>query len=65
MFDLDGTIYLGDDLLPGAAGWLASPAPERRLLFLSNNPTSDPGALRRQADSPGHPGRAPARSSTR
>lgn len=40
IFDLDGTIYLGDQLLPGAADLIAS---LRRLeipvLFLSNNPT--------------------------
>jgi HAD superfamily hydrolase (TIGR01450 family) len=40
IFDLDGTIYLGDQLLPGAADLIAT---LRRLeipiLFLSNNPT--------------------------
>ena len=43
IFDLDGTIYLGDDLLPGAARVVATLRRlERRLLFLSNNPTSTP-----------------------
>jgi HAD superfamily hydrolase (TIGR01450 family) len=43
LFDLDGTIYLGDQLLPGARelieGLRALGLPVR---FLSNNPTSDP-----------------------
>jgi len=43
LFDLDGTIYLGDELLPGA-GRLIRALRERGLpvRFLSNNPTSDP-----------------------
>lgn len=40
IFDLDGTIYLGDLLLPGAAELLARLRAEgRRVAFLSNNPT--------------------------
>ncbi len=40
IFDLDGTIYLGDTLLPGAAETVAEiRAAERRTIFLSNNPT--------------------------
>lgn len=40
IFDLDGTIYLGDHLLPGAADLLARlRSDQRRLAFLSNNPT--------------------------
>jgi NagD protein len=40
LFDLDGTIYLGDALLPGAAATLAAlRAAGRRTVFLSNNPT--------------------------
>jgi HAD superfamily hydrolase (TIGR01450 family) len=43
IFDLDGTLYLGDDLLPGAAKLLAALRRlDRRVLFLSNNPTKDP-----------------------
>jgi HAD superfamily hydrolase (TIGR01450 family) len=44
VFDLDGTIYLGDELLPGA-GRLVLKLRElgRRVVFLSNNPTRDPG----------------------
>lgn len=43
VFDLDGTIYLGDDLLPGA-GRLIEELRERgkRVVFLSNNATKDP-----------------------
>ena len=43
LFDLDGTIYLGDELLPGAHT-LVTRLRElgRRTLFLSNNPTKDP-----------------------
>lgn len=43
VFDLDGTIYLGDRLLPGAARLIREL--RRRGLgvrFLSNNPTKDP-----------------------
>lgn len=40
LFDLDGTIYLGDTLLPGAAETVAALRKVgRRTLFLSNNPT--------------------------
>lgn len=40
IFDLDGTIYLGELLLPGAAELLAALRAEgRKVAFLSNNPT--------------------------
>jgi NagD protein len=40
IFDLDGTIYLGDELLPGAAETVAAlRVAGRRTIFLSNNPT--------------------------
>ena len=40
LFDLDGTIYLGDAALPGAAETIAAlRAAGRRTIFLSNNPT--------------------------
>ena len=43
IFDLDGTVYLGDALLPGAADAVACVrALGRRTVFLSNNPTRDP-----------------------
>jgi HAD superfamily hydrolase (TIGR01450 family) len=43
LFDLDGTLYLGNELLPGAARLLdALRRLDRRILFLSNNPTREP-----------------------
>lgn len=43
LFDLDGTIYLGDTLLPGAHRLLTVlRARGRTPMFLSNNPTKDP-----------------------
>ncbi|MCU0491263.1 MAG: HAD-IIA family hydrolase [Chloroflexaceae bacterium] len=40
IFDLDGTIYLGDTVLPGAPALLrALRASGRKVVFLSNNPT--------------------------
>lgn len=43
IFDLDGTIYLGDEALPGARSVVSTlQRAGRRLLFLSNNPTRDP-----------------------
>src|SRR5437763_16665361 len=40
LFDLDGTIYLGDTLLPGAADTItALRKAGRRTIFLSSNPT--------------------------
>lgn len=40
LFDLDGTIYLGDTLLPGAAETITRLRKAgRRTIFLSNNPT--------------------------
>ena len=43
LFDLDGTVYLGDQLLPGARELIVA-LRDRGLpvRFLSNNPTSDP-----------------------
>ena len=43
IFDLDGTIYLGDELLPGAKRLILKLRElEKRVIFLSNNPTKDP-----------------------
>lgn len=43
IFDLDGTIYLGGELLPGAKRLIdALIALGRPILFLSNNPTRSP-----------------------
>ena len=43
VFDLDGTIYLGDELLPGAKRLIRKLRElGKRVIFLSNNPTKDP-----------------------
>jgi HAD superfamily hydrolase (TIGR01450 family) len=43
VFDLDGTVYLGEELLPGAGRLLARLRElGRRVVFVSNNPTRDP-----------------------
>ena len=43
VFDLDGTVYLGEELLPGAGRLLRRLRElERRVVFVSNNPTRDP-----------------------
>jgi len=43
LFDLDGTIYLGDQVLPGATRLIAALRHYGRpVRFLSNNPTRDP-----------------------
>ena len=43
VFDLDGTIYLGDHLLPGAKRLIEGLRTAGRVVkFLSNNPTRDP-----------------------
>ncbi len=43
IFDMDGTIYLGDHLLPGAARMIRElRRREIPVRFLSNNPTKDP-----------------------
>src|SRR5918998_6044088 len=43
VFDLDGTIYLGDELLPGARRLVLKLRElDKRVVFLSNNPTRDP-----------------------
>jgi ribonucleotide monophosphatase NagD (HAD superfamily) len=43
VFDLDGTIYLGDELLPGARRLVLKLRElGKQVVFLSNNPTKDP-----------------------
>jgi HAD superfamily hydrolase (TIGR01450 family) len=43
VFDLDGTIYLGDGLLPGAKRLILKLRElGKRVVFVSNNPTKDP-----------------------
>lgn len=45
IFDLDGTVYLGDTLLPTARETIAYlRSLEKRVLYLSNNPTHDRSA---------------------
>ncbi len=49
VFDLDGTIYLGDELLPGAERLIHKLRElGKRVIFLSNNPTKDPGMYARK-----------------
>lgn len=56
VFDLDGTIYLGDHLLPGVAATIEllrqRDIPVR---FLSNNPTKDPHQYQAKLDALGLP----------
>lgn len=60
VFDLDGTIYLGRDLLPGAARLVrALRDADRKVLFVSNNPTRDPMQYARKLSDLGVPS-APA-----
>ena len=52
VFDLDGTIYLGDELLPGAKRLVLKLRElGKRVIFLSNNPTKDPRCTRRSSAS--------------
>ena len=45
VFDLDGTLYLGDDLLPGAFATVAAiRAAGSRVAFLTNKPLESPAA---------------------
>jgi 4-nitrophenyl phosphatase len=55
-FDLDGTIYLGDHLLPGARRLVeALRARDVAVRFLSNNPTKDPEQYAAKLDRLGLP----------
>jgi HAD superfamily hydrolase (TIGR01450 family) len=43
IFDLDGTIYLSDELLPGVSRLINALRARRKIMrFVSNNPTRDP-----------------------
>jgi 4-nitrophenyl phosphatase len=56
IFDLDGTIYLGSALLPGAKRLLgALRAMDRKVVFVSNNPTRDPEEYARKLSDLGLP----------
>ena len=54
--DLDGTVYLGGELLPGAAETIARiRGAGARLVFLTNNPLSTPGSYAERLASLGIP----------
>ena len=56
LFDLDGTIYLGSDLLPGAKQLIENlRAAGAKTIFLSNNPTRDPDMYVRKLNGLGIP----------
>jgi 4-nitrophenyl phosphatase len=56
LFDLDGTVYLGDQLLPGAGRLVqALRERDRPVRFLSNNPTRDPEQYAAKLDGLGLP----------
>lgn len=56
VFDLDGTIYLGSELLPGAARLVhALRDMDRKVVFASNNPTRDPEDYARKLSDLGLP----------
>ena len=55
-FDLDGTIYLGDGLLPGARETVETLRDRGKVVrFLSNNPTKDPEQYAEKLDRPRAP----------
>lgn len=56
VFDLDGTIYLGDHLLPGVAATIELLRKRRiPVRFLSNNPTKDPHQYQAKLEALGLP----------
>jgi HAD superfamily hydrolase (TIGR01450 family) len=56
LFDLDGTIYLGSELLPGAKQLIEKlRANGAKTIFLSNNPTRDPDMYVRKLNDLGIP----------
>lgn len=56
LFDLDGTIYLGTELLPGAKELIETlRAQGAKTIFLSNNPTRDPDMYVRKLQGLGIP----------
>ena len=51
IFDLDGTVYLGDTLLPGARELISGLRRDGKAVrFVSNNPTRDPGQYIQKLD---------------
>lgn len=58
VLDLDGTVYLGEELLPGAARAIEQLRARGRVVrFLSNNPTKDPQMYARKLSRLGVPTR--------
>ena len=56
IFDLDGTIYLGDELLPGAKALIEGLRVKGSVVkFLSNNPTKDPQQYQAKLEALGLP----------
>ena len=56
VFDLDGTIYLGDELLPGAKRLIEGVRAKGKVVkFLSNNPTKDPAQYQTKLEGLGLP----------
>ncbi len=59
VFDLDGTIYLGSELLPGAARLVRALRDlDRKVVFVSNNPTREPEDYARKLSDLGLPTQA-------
>jgi len=50
IFDLDGTIYLSDRLIPAQTGWSGGSGKRGGRLFFSPTSRSRPGGLFRQTD---------------
>ena len=58
LFDLDGTIYLGDDVLPGAERTVRTLRERGKIVrFLSNNPTKSPEQYAQKLTGMGIPAR--------
>ena len=56
VFDMDGTIYLGDHLLPGAKRLIEGlHSLGKPVRYLSNNPTKDPEQYAQKLDMLGLP----------
>jgi HAD superfamily hydrolase (TIGR01457 family) len=54
LIDMDGTVYLGPNLIPGAADFIAYlQRTGRRFLFFTNNPTRDAAAYREKLNTMG------------
>ena len=59
VFDLDGTVYLGEAALPGSVEAIAATARRgKRVLFVSNKPLEPREAYAAKLTRVGHPHRA-------